>query len=77
MNLAELINKAANEGLLDTLALYPTKDGFQANAKRVGGGWQCETCTDPAKGLEKAVRGLFGYSNQPDVKTETKDDIFA
>lgn len=77
MNLAELITKAAKDGLLDTLAVYTTKDGFQANAKRTGGGWQCVTCTDPGKGLEEAVRGLFGYSNQPDAKAEPKDNIFA
>lgn len=76
MTLAGLINKAASEGLLETLALYGRNGEFQANAKRRGGGWQCVPCKDPAQGLETAVRGLFGHSNQPDAKPEPNSDIF-
>lgn len=81
MTLSDLIEKAAREGILDTLSVHPRTNGeWQANAKRVGGGWQCVPCSDPAKGLEKAVRGLFGYSNQPDAapaEAEPADeDIF-
>lgn len=77
MTLPDLINKAAREGLLETLTLFERNGQFQANAKRRGGGWQCVPCTNPADGLETAVRGLFGYSNQPDAKPETSEDIFA
>lgn len=80
MTLSELINQAAADGLLKTLSLYGRDGRYQANAERTQGGWQCVPCTDPAEGLEKAVRGLYGYSNQPDKQAvedkSTDEDIF-
>ncbi|AUQ95984.1 hypothetical protein PhaeoP66_03242 [Phaeobacter inhibens] len=76
MGLAELIQKADEAGLLDTLSLYSRNGAWQANAKRVGGGWQCVPCDDPAKGLEQAVRGLFGHSNQPDAQPGSTGGAF-
>ena len=85
MTLEQLIDEAAKRGGLTALTLYPTKGGWQGNAKRRAGGaegWCCEARESPSAALVAALQGAVDtrvVQERPRVPAASDDageDIF-
>lgn len=84
-DLAALIDEAVKSGGLTALTLYPTKGGWQGNAKRRTGGaegWCCEARESPSAALVAALQGAVDTRvvqerpRVPDAAEGGGEDIF-